>query len=479
MILDFYYARPEPRRVFSLQAIEGKVQILDPVEQTMAEAVLKEGVVFRAGSRVSYLEASDGRTFLEGCLQQYNGSQFWAEVRKEMTTNETDVTLDELLSVGLTEDEAVDWLTENAFVSAAQRRWYFANLGKKGGPKKGGGGGVAPAPHAGLWNKQPTEVLRWMGKEGWSFADAKKALQERGVDVADATIRAQLHGGKTGARGAPADLTEEQAASLRSAKTGKGVEKQDFETDEQAKARIDREGLEAARKSLKESKTKSKIPRTTLASLKEHGHRFDIRHSQLKGALDQMVKGQKPKRVKKHGMKKAEKMVSVVVDGVRFTFPPDASLRAAATIQGILDMKEGISKALWKANKEIIFSSQRNRSDDYWARAYNSPGFVSVATGGDGKIVVYNSSTLGPGSFAHESGHNLAKKTYGFTDPHEGAAKGAAYAKAQKQEPPVTPYGANSGGEDFAEACKFWVLNRNHLQEKFPQKYAALKELLE
>ena len=64
--------------------------------------------------------------------------------------------------VGLAEDEAVDLLCEledapleNAFYSAAQRKWYFANLGKKGGPSgakggkggdfKGGKGGAAPA----------------------------------------------------------------------------------------------------------------------------------------------------------------------------------------------------------------------------------------------------------------------------------------------------------------------------------------------
>lgn len=50
--------------------------------------------------------------------------------------------------VGLPEHEAVDLLCElpgppvqNAFYSAAQRRWYFANLGKKGGPAGKGGAG--------------------------------------------------------------------------------------------------------------------------------------------------------------------------------------------------------------------------------------------------------------------------------------------------------------------------------------------------
>lgn len=79
----------------------------------------------------------------------------------------------------------------------------------------GGGGGRTYAPAAGLWGHQPTAVIRWMGKEGWNFKQAKHALGHSGVDVADATIRAQLLAGKKGERGAPADLTDEQKNHLQ------------------------------------------------------------------------------------------------------------------------------------------------------------------------------------------------------------------------------------------------------------------------
>lgn len=59
-----------------------------------------------------------------------------------------------------------------------------------------------------------TSILRWMGKEKWSFQEARNSMDALEVDVADATIRAQLRAGKLGERGEPADLTEEQINSL-------------------------------------------------------------------------------------------------------------------------------------------------------------------------------------------------------------------------------------------------------------------------
>jgi len=71
------------------------------------------------------------------------------------------------------------------------------------------------APASGLWGHQPTSVIRWMGKEGFNFKQAKRALEASGVDMKDATIRAQLSAGKKGLRGSPANLTPEQASRLR------------------------------------------------------------------------------------------------------------------------------------------------------------------------------------------------------------------------------------------------------------------------
>jgi SPP1 gp7 family putative phage head morphogenesis protein len=76
------------------------------------------------------------------------------------------------------------------------------------------------APAAGLWGLQPTAVVRWMGKEGWSFEDAKKALAASDVSIADATLKIQLRAGKTGERGDPATLTAEQIQQLNTRRGG-------------------------------------------------------------------------------------------------------------------------------------------------------------------------------------------------------------------------------------------------------------------
>lgn len=72
------------------------------------------------------------------------------------------------------------------------------------------------------WGEQTysaTAVIRWMGRNGWGFGDARRVMDHytgKG-HIADGTIRAQLLGGRDGdnPRGEPAALTEEQAAELQ------------------------------------------------------------------------------------------------------------------------------------------------------------------------------------------------------------------------------------------------------------------------
>lgn len=76
--------------------------------------------------------------------------------------------------------------------------------------------GEMEAPkRAELYGHSITAVLRWMGKEKWSFEDAKAAMLRKGIQLADATFRAQLLAGRKGERGEPANLTKEQEADLR------------------------------------------------------------------------------------------------------------------------------------------------------------------------------------------------------------------------------------------------------------------------
>lgn len=67
-----------------------------------------------------------------------------------------------------------------------------------------------------MWGIPITSIIRWMGTEGWSFAKAKQVVKGLDMDVADATIRAQLGAGKRGSRGEPARLTDDQANHIYS-----------------------------------------------------------------------------------------------------------------------------------------------------------------------------------------------------------------------------------------------------------------------
>lgn len=61
-----------------------------------------------------------------------------------------------------------------------------------------------------------TAVIKWMGANGWTYTQAKKVLDKKGVFVSESTIRGQLWCGKTGRYGKAPDLTEEQIKELQS-----------------------------------------------------------------------------------------------------------------------------------------------------------------------------------------------------------------------------------------------------------------------
>lgn len=105
--------------------------------------------------------------------------------------------------------------------------WLPANVGehllkkiKYPDPKTYAAAQVDEAASSQLWGMQPTGVLRWMGKDGWSVAEAKRVLDARGLDISDATIRTQINAGKNGQRGAPAALTGDQINELRGMRDG-------------------------------------------------------------------------------------------------------------------------------------------------------------------------------------------------------------------------------------------------------------------
>jgi hypothetical protein len=201
-----------------------------------------------------------------------------------------------------------------------------------------------------------------------------------------------------------------------------------------------------------------------------------------------------------HGMAHPEKMRSMVIDGVRLTYPdtPAGKKQAAESISRILsDTAYGvfdvIPEKLWGANKEVIFSSQANKDDPHWQMVHNDPSHVSAATGGDGRIVVYGGEAMGPSTFAHEAGHNLATKEWGIPSPspvskfgrlqevgnvEEVDASGNRSLRARVVNA-VSDYGRNNRAEDFAEACKLFVTSPQKLKQEHPEKYAVILEMLQ
>ena len=116
---------------------------------------------------------------------------------------------------------------------------------------------------------------------------------------------------------------------------------------------------------------------------------------------------------------------------------------------------------LSRHTEAIIFSSQRNKDDSHWESTYNMTNFLSEATGGDGKVVVYNGFVLPHGSAAHEMGHNLAKGRYGRTDP----GMSSEFGRLARASIAPSEYGRNSFAEDFAESVRFYVAYENQLLE--------------
>lgn len=186
--------------------------------------------------------------------------------------------------------------------------------------------------------------------------------------------------------------------------------------------------------------------------------------------------------VTRHGMTNAKRMHEIEIEGIKFQWPgnhPDAQRNAAQSLAGLLSGVSGtVPEKLWSATKTVVFSTQRSKDDDHWAREYNSPGFKSAATGGDGHVVAYNTEKhpVSYGTFTHEFGHNLAFREWGQTSPPAHTD----YGKAQKLESAVSAYGAKSPAEDFAEAARMYsnVRTRKTLKYDFPRKYAAVHALL-
>lgn len=76
-------------------------------------------------------------------------------------------------------------------------------------------------PAYAVFGKPVTAVIRALGKAGFSFKETTAALEGLSVKPSPNTVRIFLSAGKSGQRGAPAELTGEQLGELKTIATAR------------------------------------------------------------------------------------------------------------------------------------------------------------------------------------------------------------------------------------------------------------------
>lgn len=181
--------------------------------------------------------------------------------------------------------------------------------------------------------------------------------------------------------------------------------------------------------------------------------------------------------VLQHGMTDSEKMYSITLEGLVFYFASNKDSNSAIS-KIVLDYfnSEKLPEELTRYTKEIVVTSQRNKADDYWAKAYNMPGFVSGATGDNGSIVIYKNYIAKMDTISHEMGHNLAVGKYG---DHGNIKADSDYMKAiNSGEAPPTKYATKANAEDFAESVSLYVENSEKFGKQCPERFKVIDKLL-
>lgn len=177
-----------------------------------------------------------------------------------------------------------------------------------------------------------------------------------------------------------------------------------------------------------------------------------------------------------HGMDAQEFFAGFDLGGQQLYYNKSAPVREFVTT--LYDHHRAglpLPEPLMQNTKRIIFSNRSNGDDDVSGRKYNMENFVSAATANNGDIVVYSGRTLSMRSYAHEMGHNLAEQVYGSATPPERSR----YRVAAQDEPPVSSYAAVHPAEDFAESVAVFVTDPNRMAKFYPQRNAALSQILE
>jgi hypothetical protein len=176
-------------------------------------------------------------------------------------------------------------------------------------------------------------------------------------------------------------------------------------------------------------------------------------YDKIRGYVETKRALSSPVSIKAHGMETAQKMVGIDFDGMKIHDSPQNQI---ATIRQLIDMPGAGTPEMQRLTgftRNVYLAKGLNAEDAYWAKAYKIEGFKSVATGGDGNIVVYDQKPMAADTFVHEAGHNMAKAIYGKTTPPPESDFGKI------STPSPTPYGRSSRSEDFAESMMLYFDN--------------------
>ena len=91
------------------------------------------------------------------------------------------------------------------------------NVKKDSGDNGNGNGNGPGAPkRIDCFGHAVTAVLRWMGKEGFTSAQARGVMEELGIQVSPVTVQIQVNAGAKGERGEPAELSTTDEKTIRS-----------------------------------------------------------------------------------------------------------------------------------------------------------------------------------------------------------------------------------------------------------------------
>ena len=156
------------------------------------------------------------------------------------------------------------------------------------------------------------------------------------------------------------------------------------------------------------------------------------------------------------------------------------------TIQQVGEAFSGDPDANLKSLVSVTLSPGPNPQDDYWARAYDSPNFVSYMTSGaGGEVSIYPIDFAGSAEYMassslHESGHSISQQHWG--EDSKADPRWKPWHDAVKSDV-VRPsdYGASSFDEDVAESIALYQSVRDDLPlfEEYRKSYPARFKILD